>query len=317
VAAEKHADETEMDLDEDAIDTAAEQFRYQYDLITAEETEQWLLMRGLTLDDFSSYFARQFCGGALGDKVKAEQIDYISAPDELQQLFAAELIMTGDLDHMTTKLSWRLAAAAAVAKEGVPAEETEAERARFFKRSALSDAKLPQWLEKIGHDAAWFDRMVQREAAYLTRSESLITPQSRQREVSQLRLQLTRFETEVIELESRDAAQEALFCVRQDGMSMEEVATEGRYPYRAISFLQEDLPDELQQKFVSVVAGEVMEPLARGDGFELYRITKKVEPQADDPEVQERVEKLILNRHFAELTARHVEPRLHAVTPPE
>ena len=42
-----------------------------------------------------------------------------------------------------------------------------------------------------------------------------------------LRLRLTRFEIERIELESRDAAKEALFCVREDGMSMEEVATEG------------------------------------------------------------------------------------------
>ena len=95
---------------------------------------------------------------------------------------------------------------------------------------------------------------------------------------------------------------------------MEEVATEGRYPYRMISFLQEDLPEDLQQKFLSVVTGDVMEPLERGDGYELYRILEKVEPQADDPEVQERVERVILDRHFDELCARHVEQRLHPVT---
>ena len=55
-----------------------------------------------------------------------------------------------------------------------------------------------------------------------------------------MRLRLTRFEVERIELESHDAAKEALFCVREDGMSMEEVATEGRYPYRRAEFLLED-----------------------------------------------------------------------------
>ena len=39
VEAEKRADELDLDLDESAISSAAEAFRYEYDLITAEETE--------------------------------------------------------------------------------------------------------------------------------------------------------------------------------------------------------------------------------------------------------------------------------------
>jgi hypothetical protein len=251
--------------------------------------------------------------------VAGEKIEYLAAPDELRQLFAVEMILSGDLDRMTTQLSWRLATAAAVAagKEDVKPEAIEAERKRFFKESKLSAGQLPKWLEQLGHDSDWFEEMVRMEAAYRARSETLITPQSRQREIASLRLALTRFETEVIEVESRDAAQEAVFCVREDGMSMEEVASEGRYPYRCVSFLQEDIPGELQQKFFSVVVGEVLDPLSRGEGFELYRVTKKIEPHADDPTIQERVEGLILGRHFTELTARHVEPRLRAVTASE
>src|SRR5437879_13545909 len=48
VAAENRADELELDLDESEISAAAEAFRYQHDLITAEETETWLANRGLT-----------------------------------------------------------------------------------------------------------------------------------------------------------------------------------------------------------------------------------------------------------------------------
>jgi hypothetical protein len=127
-----------------------------------------------------------------------------------------------------------------------------------------------------------------------------------------LRLPLTRFETEVIELESHDAAKEALFCVREDGMSMEEVANEGRYPFKVLSFLQEDIPEDLQPRFLSVTAGEVLEPLARGDAFELYRVISKTEPQTNDPAVCERVDRILLSRHFSELVARHVETRLPA-----
>jgi hypothetical protein len=313
VAAEEKSDEEEVELDEAVIDSAAEAFRYQRDLITAEETEQWLSIRGLNLDDFSDYFARQYCGNVLPE-VEYETIEFGLAPPELRNLFAADLILSGDLDWMTIQLSWRLAAAAAAAKDGVASDAIEAERKSFFKRTGISSDQLAQWLEQLGRDSQWFDRMLTMEAAYWQQSETLLTPQLRKREIATLRLQLTRFETEVIELESRDAAQEALFCVREDGMSMEEVATEGRYPFRCVSFLQEDIPDDLQQKFLSVTPGEVLEPIPRGESFELHRIVKKIEPQADDAAVLERVENKILERHFSELVGRYVEPRLRAIS---
>src|SRR5437773_7676126 len=65
VEAEKRSDELELDLDEAAISSGAEAFRYEYDLITAEETEEWLANRGLTFDDFSAYFTRRYCANAL------------------------------------------------------------------------------------------------------------------------------------------------------------------------------------------------------------------------------------------------------------
>jgi hypothetical protein len=313
LAAEKEADEQDMDLDEAAIESAAEAFRYDHDLITAEETEQWLAIHGLNLDDFSDYFGRQYCGQALPD-VEYEPSAFELSPLELRDLFTANLIMSGHLERMITDFSWRLAAAAATEKESVGLEAIEAERQRFFERSGLSAEQLPLWLEQLGRDSDWFERMLQMEAAYRQRNATLLTPQSRKREIATLRLQLTRFETELIELESRDAAKEALFCVREDGMSMEEVAAEGRYPYRCVSFLQEDIPEDLQQKFLSVAPGEVLEPIPRGDSFELHRITKKIEPQADDPAVLDRVENRILGRHYSELAARYVEPRLRAVS---
>ena len=308
VAAEKHADDNEIDLDEDAIDAAAERFRYNHDLITAEETEQWLAGRGLDLDDFGSYFARQVAAELLGDSVPAETVEYRTANDETRQLFLLELILYDQLEKMTNALAWRLAALAAAAESD--ADAIAAERKLFLARTGLTEPGLPEWLASLRRDSNWLDQMLRMESEFRRRVDALLTPQTRQREMNQLRLPLTRFEAEVIELESKDAAQEALFCVKHDGMSMEEVAMEGRYPYKVISFLQEDIPQELQQKFLSVSPGEVLDPVSRGDGFELYRVTSKKEPQGDDSAVQERIDHLLLSRHFADLTSRHVENRL-------
>jgi hypothetical protein len=314
VEAERRADELDLDLDESAISTGAEAFRYEHDLITAEETEAWLENRNLTFDDFSDYFTRQYYAGALHEIVPNET-EYTSASSELRELFVAELILSGELDRMTTDFIWRLAARC---DEKEPTSEAvAAEEQNFFTRNRIEPAQLANWLERLQRDSNWFNEMLVLEAAYRRRCDTLLVPQARQRELATLRLSLTRFETEVIELESRDAAQEALFCVREDGMSMEEIATEGRYPYRRADFLLEDIPADAQQRFLSVSAGDVLEPVARSDEFELCRIIKKVEPQPEDPSVRSRIDRRLLDRHFSELTSRYTQRRLGISMPTE
>ena len=315
VQAEKQADELDIDLDESAIAAAAEAFRYEHDLITAEETEAWLAARGLTLDDFSDYFTRRYCASIVNEKVVPKEIEYISATPKLHQLFMAELILSGELNRMTTALMFRLAARCA--EKDLDLDAIAAKKQKFFDRNEMEPAQLPNWLERLGRDSEWFNEMLTMEAAFGRRCDTLLVPQARQRELMALRLHLTRFETEVIELESRDAAQEALFCVREDGMSMEEVATEGRYPYRRADFLLEDIPNDVQQRFLSVSAGDVLEPVARGEGFELCRIIKKVGPHLEDPTVKLRIGQRLLDRHFSELASKYTQRRLGAFTSAE
>ena len=315
VEAERRADELDMELDDSAIADAAEAFRYEYDLITAEETEAWLATRGLTLDDFTDFFTRRYCVETLNENIVPKQIEYISATSELRQLFLAELILCGELDRMTTVLTFRLAARCA--EKDSDSDAITAEERKFFDRNKIEPAQLPNWLKRLGRDSKWFDEMVAMEAAFRRRCDTLLVPQARQHELVTLRLPLTRFETEVIELESHDAAQEALFCVREDGMSMEEVAIEGRYPYRRVDFLFEDIPSHVQQRFLSVSPGDVMEPAVRGDGFELCRIIKKIEPRADHPTVGLRIERRLIDRHFSELASKYTQRRLGAFTSAE
>jgi len=308
VAAEGRAGELELELDDSAISAAAEVFRYLHDLITAEETEAWLANRGLTFDDFSDYFARQYCVGAVDEGFSPEQIGYASAGPELRDLFVVELILSGALGDMTVKLRWRLAARCA-GNEPTP-DAIAAEERKFLHRIKIEPAQLANWLEELGRDSQWLNEMLAIEAAYGMHCDRLLVPEARQRELRGLRLHLTRFEIELIELESRDAAKEALFCVREDGMSMEEVATEGRYPYRRAEFLLEDLPADAQAKYLSVSQGGVLEPIPHGDGFELCRIIKKVEPRLEDPSVKSRVDQRLLDQYFSDLTTKYTYPRL-------
>ena len=41
--------------------------------------------------------------------MEGEQIDYASAPNELQELFVVELVLSGEMDRLAKRLSWRVA----------------------------------------------------------------------------------------------------------------------------------------------------------------------------------------------------------------
>jgi hypothetical protein len=307
VAAEKQAEEQELDPDEAAISAAAEAFRYDHDLITAEETEAWLENRGLTFDDFTDYFYRQHYASVLQDIV-AEAVEYISAPSALRELFVTELILSGEFERMMSELMWRLAARCAEPDRSP--DLIALDERKFFERNRIKPAQLANWLERLGRDLKWFNEMLEMEAAYRRCCDKLLVPRARQRELVTLRLLLTRFETELIQLESREAAQEALFCVREDGMSMKEVAAEGRYPYEQVNFVFEDLPIDSQQALLRVSAGDVLEPVPRDDGFELWRLIKKVEPEPDDPSIKVRIDQRLLEQHFSELVSRYIQRSL-------
>jgi hypothetical protein len=306
VAAEKKADEKELEMDDAVIDQAAEAFRYEHDLITAEEAEQWLEERGLTLSDFSDYFVRHYWGDAVDD-AEPEAVDYTSAPNELRELLVVELILSGELDRMAKRLSWRVAGSREAGRNGLAPEALAEEERRLLERTGLDENQLAGWLQAMNRDRDWLGKALEMEALHRQKSEALLNRKACEHEVAALRLPLTRFDLETVELDSLDAAREALLCVHDDGMSMEEVATEGRYPYHRAEVLLEDLPEDLQQKFLSVSAGDILEPISRGDGFYICRVIEKAEPKADDDAVRERAERSILERHFSELTAKHIQ----------
>lgn len=301
---ECEAQSGDADMEDSTIDAAVEKFRYHHDLITAEETEQWLEARGLTMDDFGNYFGRCYWGNASRDKVLASPSAYLSASAEMRELLRAELILTGQFDRMSMRLARRAAGNQEAKDEDV---DLASEKDQFFRRTGINQSTLPDWLNSLGRDEPWLDEMLRLEAIHNRIRAQILTLQMRQREMSTLRLPLTRLDVEMVEVESQDAAREASLCVTVDGLSMEEVAKEGRYPYRRSQRLVEDIEPDLQQKFLSVSAGSVIEPIARGDGFQLWRIMEKLEPSAEDPVIQERIDKRILDLHFSKLVANHIQ----------
>ena len=138
------ANERELELDDSALDSAAIAFRYKHDLITAEETERWLEDRGVSLAEFSEYFARQYWGRTYSGTVDPPKSSYQTASPEEKDLFLVDLILCGSLDRMAERLSYRVAAQADETRDN-KASVTE-ERTRFLAAAKIDQADLADWL---------------------------------------------------------------------------------------------------------------------------------------------------------------------------
>src|SRR5436190_6397695 len=298
------ANERELELDDSALDSAAIAFRYKHDLITAEETERWLEDRGVSLAEFSEYFARQYWGRSCSGTVDPPKSSYQTAAPEEKDLFLVDLILSGSLDQMAERLSYRIAAQADENSE----EGAKEERGRFMTARRITD--LSAWLAQFGRDEEWLNEMFAAEASYRRRVAHILTEQALQKELGPLRLNLTRFELETVEVDSKDAGAEVAACVRNDGMEMSEVAEEGRYPFHSSEVLLEDVPSEQQQKFLSVKARTLFDPISRGDGFEVWRVKTRTEPSLEDSTIRARLEKRIIDRCFNELLSKYIDWKL-------
>lgn len=304
---ERLASEKNLELDDSALDSASIAFRYEHDLITAEETERWLEDRGATLDEFGRYFARRYWGRVYSGPIEPPKSSYQTAAAEEKDLFLIDLILSGSLERMADRLSWRVAAQTALEPETDLTEAVAEKRALFLTRLKIERANLAEWLERLGRDSEWFDDLLKSEVAYERRANSLIGVKDLENELVSMRLLLTRFEIETVEVDSRDAAAEVIACVRNDGMEMAEVAEESRYPFRRSEVLLEDFPEEQQQRYLSVKAGTLLEPLPREDAFEVCRVKTRTEPTLQDAAIRERLEARLTERHFGELVSSHID----------
>ena len=277
----RRANLDEFEADDDAAQAGSEQFRSDRDLITAEETERWLERRGLTVEEFGDYFARS-TAVAPPSAADATVIPYDDAPTELRDQLRIDLILNGAFDEMTERLAWRFAAQ--------DAPETTPDAAPLGEPARLEDA-------------------------YEQRRALALTPQARADALTFLRLGLTRVELESLELESDDAAREALLCLREDGETMAEVARDGGYLLQQRRWWTGDIPAELQMSFLSAVPGEVLGPVVNKDEFQIYRVVRKIEPQLDDAEVAAQIDAYLVKNHFAERTDRYVRSLLDSPSP--
>lgn len=174
----------------------------------------------------------------------------------------AEAVCSGTLAELARDLAARVAAAEANGRRAGPVETDLArmdEAFQVFTREALTPAAAAKTLEL--HSADW------------------------------VRLTFTE-----LEFGERGMASEAALCVREDGLSIPEVAQRAGVAVRERESLIEEIDPELSRPLLSAPPGELVGPLPVANGFALLRVSEKVTATLEDPVIQDRLREEVPRR---------------------
>jgi hypothetical protein len=106
--------------------------------------------------------------------------------------------------------------------------------------------------------------------------------------------------------ESADAAREAACCVREDGLTLSEVAIESRQPVRDTRDLLERLDPGLRQAVLGADVDELVGPLIVGLRHEVVWVVGKKPGDLADPIVRARAEEAVVDQMVARAILTHV-----------
>ncbi|MCP4692318.1 MAG: hypothetical protein GY859_30010, partial [Desulfobacterales bacterium] len=165
----------------------------------------------------------------------------------------------------------------------------------FGERTGVLPDKTDTWLQSIQCSRECLDTQIEMEAEYSRLCEKSLSRERMSRELTARRLSLMRVEVESALFSTKDVAQEAFLCVREDGDDLAGVAELNCGSARRDCFFMEDMEEELRRALLSTSPGDVLPPMETEDGFQVYVVRNKLEPTLDDRKVAARLESKRLN----------------------
>jgi hypothetical protein len=306
LACQQHAEASGGGPPEDAIEAAADEFRYAQDLVSADEMNAWLSEWGLTIEDWMDFVERSVLRAEWSEDLESLAARYPASEEEIDEVLLVEAICSGTLVAAARKLAGRAAiraisgetAALGTADVGKgPRRRAGRSRNRRERGSlGLSPDLSHRRIEAIAQLEAHFQRF---------RTET-VTPQAVERQIALRRLDWIRVDCQRAAFATSEVAHEALLCVRDDGRELAAVADDAGVDCDTSPLYLDEAPADLQDRLRSARAGDLLGPVPRDETFELYWIVDKVWPSSDDPEVRRRAEHDLL----ASVLGREVSQRV-------
>jgi hypothetical protein len=301
LACSARADAEDALPSEEALDAAATAFRYDRDLIAAADVNAWLEGTGIPADDWVAYLNRQLLRDQWCDDLD-DILDRFSP--SARQLFAAavvEGICSGSFDTFSEALAGR----AAFVFENDPEQ---------FRRVCAAREVPAPLAAAVAHlaqtHAHWFSMQPAAEISCRLAMVLLIegiAANGRLREIVDAnRLEWMRLELETVSFPIETAAREAILCVREDGLTLYDVAALSRRAVGRKAVALEDIESEHRDRLLAAEPGRVVGPLAVDGHFEVTALVRRTPATLADPVVAARARQALVDVTIQRAIRNHV-----------
>lgn len=284
LACETEADRAAAWPDPAVLDEAATAFRYERDLLTSEETEAWLAARGLDIDQWSAALARGVLRAAWRDRLASLDPGTLDPAEVPATVLVAEGVCSGAFDRWAAMLGARAALASSAGISQPPAPEGD-----------LVVARHAAWVAGDNEAATALRHLADVVAADRAVATSALTDEALDLHLERCRLDWVRVDVECLSFPTDAAAREAALCVREDGLSLSEVAVESGQPIVDHRTVLDTLEPALRDAVLSASPGDTIGPLALDAGFTVVHVVGKAAATLNDPLVRARAERSVVD----------------------
>jgi hypothetical protein len=299
-------------LPDEEIDTAAADFRYERELISAQETEAWFARWGISASQWMGYIRRSVLRARLEARLPELLARHPVSDAEVAAAAGVEAICSG----MLTRLAPRLAARAAAYDNMRGAQQNGGP---LYTDQDVAGARngFPDDVRSLGVDVddatldACATRLARTELALRDFRAAVITPRAVADQISAHHLEWIRVAYQTLIYPAEAMAREALLCVREDGMDFTDLAAA-----TTVADLREDerwigeVTGPVHAALLGARAGEVIGPFSIDGGHGLIRLTDKCLPSAEDEQVRSKAETAALQRALS----NELQTRVHWLT---
>ena len=309
LACSARADREGCSPTQDALDSAATAFRYDRDLISVADMNLWLERTGLAADDWIRYLNRDLLREQWSDGLDDILDRFAPSARELAAASVAEGICSGIFDRWERTFAGR----AAFVLEKDAARFQDACRPGEVPPSVdVSVARVAQthahWLSmRSSADTAWrLSTVLQLEAAFNALVDRITSNGRLSQAVDANRLEWMRLELETVSFRSETAAREAILCIREDGLSLYDVAalSHRRVDRTTISLEEVDAPH--RDQLLAAEPGRVLGPLAVDGRFDVTTLVRRTSPALTDPAVAARARQAVIDLALQHAARDHV-----------
>jgi hypothetical protein len=283
-----------------AIEAAAAEFRYARGLVSADEMRAWLDGWGLSAREWMDWVRRDHARTMAARTIDEVTAQHSPAPGEL----VAALPITFVCSELADRFGRDLAERAAVhAVEGLNDRAVECSHVETADALELLSAFGALSVERVRERIAVIGQFDDALAPF---RHAALTPAAVRRELDARRLDWIRVDYRTVIFASEHAAREASWCVRRDGLDLDEVVARAGAILRTDRSYLCDVDGALRTGLLGARAGELIGPTRENGCFVLHYVDFKELPSLDDPEMRRRVEDHVLQKALASVVHDHV-----------